>query len=39
MTLLLFSSFFILLLLGIPVAIAIALSSITVLVNEEYLFS
>ena len=34
MTLLLFSSFFILLLLGIPVAIAIALSSITVLVNE-----
>ncbi len=34
MTLILFTSFFVLLLLGIPVAIAIALSSIVVLVNE-----
>ena len=34
MTLILFSSFFLLLLLGIPVAIAIALSSIIVLIKE-----
>jgi len=34
MTLVLFSSFFFLLVLGVPVAIAIALSSIVVLVNE-----
>ncbi len=34
MTLVLFASFFLLLLLGVPVAIAIALSSITVLIRE-----
>ena len=34
MTLVLFASFFLLLLLGVPIAIAIALSSITVLIRE-----